>query len=125
MYRGSVVSCLQRVSPPTGKTYSLLPILYPPHASHTAPFNLPPEHSCRRSFVLPHPIAGAAALIDPRPFLSLFRASPGSSRTGVGNIRPVAMGTPREPMGAERQKIRVAKWLYRWNLRLGVLASVF
>src|SRR2546428_7128180 len=35
------------------------------------------------------------------------------------------MGTPREPMGAERQKIRVAEWLYRWNLSMGILGIVF
>jgi len=28
-------------------------------------------------------------------------------------------------MGAERQKIRVAEWLYRWNLSMGILGIVF
>src|SRR2546427_573452 len=35
------------------------------------------------------------------------------------------MGTPRERMGAERHKIRVAEWLYRWNLSMGILGIVF
>src|SRR5207245_5549529 len=91
----------------------------------TAPSTVPPRHSRRRRFVLPHPTAGAAALIDPRPFLSLFPTGSGSSRGGAGNIRPVAMGTPRERMGAERHKIRVAEWLYRWNLSMGILGIVF
>jgi magnesium-transporting ATPase (P-type) len=28
-------------------------------------------------------------------------------------------------MGAERQKIRAAEWLYRWNLSMGILGIVF
>lgn len=28
-------------------------------------------------------------------------------------------------MGAERQKIRAAEWLYRWNLSIGILGIVF
>src|SRR2546427_12667989 len=35
------------------------------------------------------------------------------------------MGTPRERMGAERHKIRVAEWLYRWNLSMGIRGIVF
>src|SRR5256712_10614365 len=35
------------------------------------------------------------------------------------------MGTPRERMGAERHKIRVAEWLYRLNLSMGILGGVF
>src|SRR5207247_9119573 len=57
--------------------------------------------------------------------LPCFRPDSAAARSGAVNIRPAAMGDPEERMGADRQKIRVAEWLYRLNLSMGILGIVF